>query len=76
VAVNTWRGEGVPPAPPDAVGLLHWTIEVDTLDQVEQVASRVEAGGHPVERSVEGVVVRDPWNIALLLRAGSLQNDS
>jgi catechol 2,3-dioxygenase len=23
---NTWRGEGVPPAPDDAVGLRHWTV--------------------------------------------------
>jgi catechol 2,3-dioxygenase len=23
---NTWRGEGVPPAPEDAVGLRHWTV--------------------------------------------------
>ncbi len=26
LAVNTWRGEGVPPAPPDAVGLREWTF--------------------------------------------------
>ena len=26
LAFNTWRGEGVPPAPPDAVGLRHWTV--------------------------------------------------
>jgi catechol 2,3-dioxygenase len=23
---NTWRGEGVPPAPDDAVGVRHWTV--------------------------------------------------
>jgi catechol 2,3-dioxygenase len=26
---NTWRGEGVPPAPADAVGLHHWTVYTD-----------------------------------------------
>jgi catechol 2,3-dioxygenase len=26
LGVNTWRGEGVPPAPDDAVGLRHWVV--------------------------------------------------
>ena len=26
LGINTWRGEGVPPAPEDAVGLHHWEI--------------------------------------------------
>jgi catechol 2,3-dioxygenase len=26
LGVNTWRGEGVPPAPPGAVGLREWTL--------------------------------------------------
>ena len=26
---NTWRGEGVPPAPEDAVGLRHWTVHTE-----------------------------------------------
>jgi catechol 2,3-dioxygenase len=26
LGLNTWRGEGVPPAPPDAVGLRRWTF--------------------------------------------------
>jgi catechol 2,3-dioxygenase len=26
---NTWRGEGVPPAPDGTVGLRHWTVFTD-----------------------------------------------
>ena len=26
LGINTWRGEGVPPAPDDAVGLHHWEV--------------------------------------------------
>jgi catechol 2,3-dioxygenase len=29
LGVNTWRGEGVPPAPDDAVGLRHWVVLAD-----------------------------------------------
>ena len=29
LAFNTWRGEGVPPVPEDAVGLRRWTVVID-----------------------------------------------
>ena len=29
LGINTWRGEGVPPAPDDAVGLHHWVALAD-----------------------------------------------
>ena len=67
LAFNTWRGEGVPSVPPGTVGLRHWTIELDTPDRVEQVASRVRAAGYDVEQRADGVLVRDPWDIPLLL---------
>jgi catechol 2,3-dioxygenase len=60
LAFNVWRGAGVPPAPDDAVGLRHWTI---VLDDPGAVAERVGA----VEERPDGYLVRDPWNIALLL---------
>jgi catechol 2,3-dioxygenase len=28
LGLNVWKGEGVPPNPPDAVGLEHWTVIV------------------------------------------------
>jgi catechol 2,3-dioxygenase len=29
LGINTWRGEGIPPAPDDAVGLHHWVAYAD-----------------------------------------------
>jgi catechol 2,3-dioxygenase len=42
VAVNSWRGHGVPPAPADAVGLRHWTVVVSDED-LAAVAGRAGA---------------------------------
>jgi catechol 2,3-dioxygenase len=58
---NTWRGQGVPPAPPHRAGLRHWTVELPTADDVEAVRSRVQ-DTEPVEG---GFQVRDPWGTAV-----------
>jgi catechol 2,3-dioxygenase len=63
---NVWRGEGVPPAPEGSVGLRHWTVVLDTSEQVEAVRERVQAAGiETEEREDGGFLVRDPWGIAL-----------
>jgi catechol 2,3-dioxygenase len=54
VAVNVWRGRGVPPAPEDAVGLRHWTIELSDGDDFT---------------AREGLL-RDPSGNAVLLTRG------
>jgi catechol 2,3-dioxygenase len=68
VAINVWRGTGVPPAPADAVGLRHWTIVYETDAALAETLARLEAAGVPVERRDDGVLVRDPWEIAVLLQ--------
>jgi catechol 2,3-dioxygenase len=36
LGINTWRGEGVPPAPEDAVGLRWWEVlDADAPDEAE-----------------------------------------
>ncbi len=35
---NTWRGEGVPQAPDDAVGLLHWTVYTENGGEERMLA--------------------------------------
>ena len=65
VAINTWRGEGVPPAPPDAVGLRHWTVVIDA-DALAALRGRVEAAGLEFEERDGGVLLNDPWDNAVL----------
>jgi catechol 2,3-dioxygenase len=70
LAFNTWRGEGVPPAPPDVVGLRLWTVVLEEPDEVAEVHRRVEAAGIGHENHDGGFVVRDPWNNAVAFESG------
>ncbi len=69
VAVNVWRGVGVPPAPPATVGLRHWTIVFATPEALAEVLARIERAGIPTELHAGGVLVRDPWDIPVVLTA-------
>jgi catechol 2,3-dioxygenase len=66
---NTWRGDGVGPAPDHTVGLRHWTVQLDSAAEVAEVRKRVQAAGIAVEDADDGFVVRDPWGIALRLES-------
>src|SRR3954447_7425983 len=66
---NTWRGDGVPPAPDHTVGLRHWTVLLDSEAEVAQVRARVEGAGIAVDDAEKGFGVRDPWGTALHIEA-------
>jgi catechol 2,3-dioxygenase len=67
---NTWRGEGVGPAPAGRVGLRHWTVVLDDKEEVAVVRERVEAAGIEAEEAEGGgFLVRDPWGIAVVFIA-------
>jgi catechol 2,3-dioxygenase len=70
LAFNTWRGEGVPPAPPDAVGLRLWTVILEDASEVDEVRRRLEVVGIEHEDRGGGFVVRDPWNNAVAFQSG------
>jgi catechol 2,3-dioxygenase len=58
---NTWRGEGVPPAPPHALGLRHWTVLLEDPGDLAAVRARVEAAGIVTEAGEDdGLTVLDP----------------
>jgi catechol 2,3-dioxygenase len=69
LGLNTWRGEGIPPAPATAVGLRHWTIELPTEADVATVAARASAAGARSEQRADGLLLTDPSGIPVLLRA-------
>jgi catechol 2,3-dioxygenase len=67
VAFNTWKGEGVPPAPMDALGLQYFTIVLPDSAELQRVIERVQSAGLLTEQTPQGVLVRDPSQIALIL---------
>jgi catechol 2,3-dioxygenase len=63
LGANTWRGEGVGPAPAGTVGLREWTLVLEP-DALAVLRARLSAAGLG-----DGDVVGDPWGIRLRLVA-------
>ena len=61
---NTWRYRGTDPVPEGVVGLVHWTVILESPDQVAEVRDRVAAAGLP-HANGDALVVRDPWGMAV-----------
>jgi catechol 2,3-dioxygenase len=69
VGANTWQSRGAGPPPPGSAALRVATIVLPDAGERDRVAGRVaDAGGEPEERP-DGVHVRDPSGIALVLAA-------
>jgi catechol 2,3-dioxygenase len=62
---NTWKGEGAPRVPDGVVGLRHWTIVLETVDQVAEVRDRVRTAGLAATDVTGGFAVADPWGIGV-----------
>lgn len=67
IAYNTWKGSDLPPAPPDALGMRHFSIVLPSAAELQRVLERVRAAGLPVEQMPEGALLRDPSHICLIL---------
>ncbi len=68
VGFNLWRGEGVPPADPDAFGLRYWTLIVGSEVERDAVRDRLAALAVPVQELDDGdLLARDPANIAVVI---------
>jgi catechol 2,3-dioxygenase len=61
LGANTWRGEGVGPAPAGTVGLREWTIVLEP-DALAALKARLSAAGRG-----DGDLVEDPWGIRMRL---------
>lgn len=76
VAANTWRGAGVGPARPDAVGLRRWTVVVPAQDDLAALSERIERAAtgeraDPVRASTDeqgSVLLADPSGNAVVVQ--------
>ena len=67
IAFNTWKGTGIPPMPENALGMRYFTIVLPNTAELQRVVERVEAAGVASEQTPEGVLVRDPSQISVML---------
>lgn len=67
VGSNIWLGPGAPPAPEDATGLRYFTIVVPDREELERLGGRLEAAGITRKDQDEGIFVKDPSSIGVLL---------
>ncbi len=69
IGLNTWQGESAPPLPADAVGLRYFTVELPDQKALDEVIARVEQAGIPVNQIEEGLLLVDPSQNGVVLRA-------
>jgi catechol 2,3-dioxygenase len=69
IGANVWHSRGAPPAPPGTAALRHATLVLPDAAERDRVAARVADAGQEPEMQAEGVLVRDPSGINLLLAA-------
>jgi catechol 2,3-dioxygenase len=67
IAFNTWKGEGIPPAPAIALGLRYFTIVLPDTDELQRAVAHIQAAGLSTEQRPDGIWVRDPSQISLVL---------
>ena len=67
VAFNTWQGEGARPAAPNAFGIRYFTIVLPDQTDLGHVLERVRQEGLATEETHEGILVRDPASIGVVL---------
>ena len=71
IGLNTWAGVGAPPPPAGAIGLRHLVVKLPNEAARSAVVDRVKAAGIPIEKTGEGLIIRDPAKNAILLRASA-----
>jgi len=67
---NVWLGADVKPLPPHTAGLRHWTVRLASPDEVAAVRARADIAGLPAHNHETGVLVRDPWENAVVFSVG------
>jgi len=69
IGLNTWQGVGAPPPPEGALGLRHFTVILPSQSSLDEVLGRVNKAGLHREETREGILVSDPSDNGVLLKA-------
>jgi catechol 2,3-dioxygenase len=71
VGLNTWHSAGAPPATAGSIGLRSFTVELPDAAALASAITRIEAAGVAHEPRPDGILVRDPFENAVVLTAPS-----
>jgi catechol 2,3-dioxygenase len=69
IGLNTWLGEGAPPAPRGAQGLGYFTVVLPEARELERIAERLASAQVEVQPMESGLFVRDPSDNGVWLTA-------
>jgi len=69
IGYNTWQGEGAPPSPSNSLGMRYFSFYLPNPTELERMAEHMLQIGVTFERREEGLFIRDPSQIGLLLIA-------
>ncbi|MGG3281925.1 VOC family protein [Paenibacillus solani] len=67
IGLNVWAGIGVPNTPRNAAGMEDYTIELPSLEALEEVVGRIREAGLQVEQRDGTFIVQDPSDIWIRL---------
>lgn len=71
IGMNIWRGTGIPKAPPDALGLRTFTVLLPHEDELNRLRAKLADEQIEIESTPDGLLVKDPSGIGLLLSVAS-----
>jgi catechol 2,3-dioxygenase len=60
IGLNTWVGEGAPPAPANSLGMRYMTFVLPDAQAHADFTARLEQVGIPTEQTPEGTALKDP----------------
>ena len=68
IAFNTWKGKNAKQPPAGAVGIQYYTVHL--INEQERIGAleRIKAAGLQTEPHAEGILVRDPVGIGVVLK--------
>ena len=74
IGLNTWRGVGAPPPPPDATGLREFEVKLPDEASLESLAARLREVRVEASRDASELRVADPSANRILFRLAGQEN--
>ncbi len=71
IAFNTWQGEGASPPPANSLGIRYFEVVLPDQNELSRAVERIKQAGMATEQRADGILVRDPAQISVVLTARS-----